>query len=218
MVILQSKKHVFWQALFVTILVFSLGIVIGIYFEQMRVDESNILFYESEIALFDAFALSKLPEAGNFSCDNLVGANLKFADRIYNEARVLEKYDESSKITQSLKSIHRKYDLLRTILWMNVIDVEGECNIDSVVYFYVYDTEDIGVKSEQVVFSRVLRDLKEDKGGELILIPIAVDSEISSLDYLLDVYGVDEFPSILVNEEHLITNISSKEEIEKYLE
>src|SRR3989344_2453173 len=151
MKMLESKKHVFWQALFLTGFFFLLGLLFGVYIEQLRGDNFNTAFYESEVSLYDSLALAKLSEGNLSSCEEFKDALVNFADKIYEEARGLERYDEKTKLTESIKSIHRKYDLLRTLLWINIIDAKAKCGeINSVVYLYIYDTEDIGVKSEQV--------------------------------------------------------------------
>jgi len=59
---MENKKHVFWQAFFLTMLFFFLGLVLGIYLEQTRIDSTNIAFYQSEVSLYDSFALGKLLE------------------------------------------------------------------------------------------------------------------------------------------------------------
>ncbi|MBS3070925.1 hypothetical protein J4407_01330 [Candidatus Pacearchaeota archaeon] len=213
---LSSKKHVFWQALFLTILFFALGFVMGIYLEQLRVNNVNYLFYQSETSLYDSFALGKLPENPSISCDELKNANVDFANQIYDEAKQLEQFDESSKLTESLNTIHRKYDLLRTLLWMNVINMKQKCqntSVNTVVYLYEYNTNEIQKKSEQIVWSRILQDLKKEKGDDVILIPIAVDQEIVSLDYLIKTYDVGEYPAVVINEKYVLYELKTTEEL-----
>jgi|TARA_Y100000310_G_scaffold340430_1_gene436197 hypothetical protein len=214
---LENKKHVFWQAFFLTILFFFLGLVLGVYLEQLRSDDSNILFYQSEVSLYDSFALGKLLENPYVSCDDLIFANVNFADKIYEEAKELERFDSSNKLTDSLKKIHSKYDLLRTLLWMNLIKVKENCgNINTVVYLYSYNAEDIEIKSKQVVWGKILQDLKEEKGNEVILIPIAVDQEITSLNFLTRTYDVMEFPAVILNEETILYDHKTVEELKEY--
>ena len=215
---MESKKHVFWQAFFVTTLFFLIGFVFGIYLEQMRSDDLSATFYQSETSLYDSLALGRLIGDNSTSCAELRKANIDFADKIYNEARELEKYDEKNKLTDSIKSVHRKYDLLRTLLWMNVIDLKKRCgNIDSIVYFYSYGTDSIEIKSKQAVFSNVLGDLKEKRGNDFVLIPIATNQDIQSLSYLLGAYNMGESPAILINEKVAIYELKTVSEIESYL-
>ncbi|HEA46288.1 MAG TPA: hypothetical protein ENH99_00725 [Candidatus Pacearchaeota archaeon] len=217
---LKNKKHVFWQAFFLTLLFFFLGIVLGIYLEQTRADDVNIAFYKSEASLYDSLALGRLIEDASVSCQDFQEASVEFADRIFEEARELEQFDESNKLTGSVKIIHRKYDLLRTLLWMNLISAKETCEseINTIVYLYTYDTNEVSIKSEQTVWSRVLSDLKEEEGNEIILIPIAIDQDVSSLKYLIKRYGVEEFPAVVINEKHIINELISSEELREYLD
>lgn len=216
---LESKKHVFWQAFFLTTLFFFLGLVLGIYLEQTRIDNTNIAFYQSEASLYDSFALGKLLDNPLVSCGDLKMAGVDFANQIYEEARELERFDNSNKLTDSLKTIHRKYDLLRTLLWMNMIEVKENCGkINTVVYLYKYNADDIKIRSKQIVWSRILQDLKNQRGNEVILIPIAADQDIVSLDYLVRTYGVREFPAVVLNEENVFYDHKTVRELEKYLD
>src|SRR3989338_5217056 len=131
---MENKKHVFWQAFFLTTLFFLIGFVFGIYLEQMRSDDLSATFYQSETSLYDSLALGRLIGDNSTSCAELRKTNIDFADKIYNEARELEKYDEKNKLTDSIKSVHRKYDLLGTLLWMNVIELKKRCGIILFLY------------------------------------------------------------------------------------
>lgn len=215
---LENRKHAFWQALFVTILFLLVGFVLGVYLEQIRADNLSVAFYNSEVSLYDSFAITKIAESGLASCGELKDVSTNFADKIYAEAIELEKFDDKNKLTDSMKSIHRKYDLLRTMLWMNVIDVREKCSdINYVIYFYVYDTEDVQIKSEQVVWERALNDLKADEGNEFILIPIAVDQGIESLNYMILKYKIENFPAVLINGEKILYEPKPASELKNYL-
>jgi|TARA_Y100000310_G_scaffold107162_2_gene105603 hypothetical protein len=217
--IFESKKHVFWQAFFLTLLFFFLGLVLGVYLEQTRIDNTNIAFYQSEASLYDSFAIGKLLDNPFVSCEDLEKASIDFANQIYEEARELERFDDSNKITESLKTIHRKYDLLRTLLWMNVIEIKEKCGgINTVVYLYMYDEENLQVRSKQVVWAKILQDLKDERGDDVILIPIAIDQNIVSLDYLVRTYGAREFPAVVINEKEVLYDHKLVEEFDKYLD
>jgi len=215
---LENKKHIFWQALIITITIFIFGMVIGIYFEQIRTDNVNTLFYNSESELFDTISFLSITDLFNVSCDELVKLNIAFADKVYTQALEVDKIDTSNQATDSLKAIHRKYDVLRTILWINILNLKKQCpNVNDIVYLYIYHTEDHQVKSQEIVMSRLLSDLKQKRGNDFILIPIATNSDINSLDYILNQYNITDIPTIFINEKYKITNPQSITEIEKYL-
>ena len=189
------------------------------YLEQTRIDNTNISFYQSEASLYDSFALGKLLDNSLVSCEDLKSASVDFANKIYEEAKELERFDNSNKLTDSLKIIHRKYDLLRTLLWMNVIEIKENCGeINTVVYLYKYEADKIQIKSKQGVWSRILKDLKDERGDNVILIPIAADQDIISLDYLVRTYGIREFPAVILNEKDVFYDHKTVKELEWYLD
>jgi len=215
-------KNVFWQALILTIIVFIVGIFLGITYEGNKLDEINDYYVSSDIFLMDSFALSKLTDIVNtasVNCSVLVNKNIEFADKIYNEAYILEKYEESGKLSETLKVMHRKYDLLRTLLWINFMSIPDKCkkNTSMIIYLYEYQTEDLTKKATNKVWSKILLDLKEEKGSEVILIPIAVDSNLTSLDALLDKFEISSFPTVIINEKEVISELSSVDDLKMYL-
>jgi hypothetical protein len=214
---LESSKHVFWQALLLTLVVFILGMFLGIAYEGNKLNEINDYYDISEISLMDAFALSNL---GSSSCEILINAHLEFADKIYDEAFLLEQYEDSGKITDGLKLAHKKYDLLRTILWIETIKTLDTCegNFSTVIYLYEYETDDLTQKANQKVWSRILFDLKQEKGSEVLLIPIAADSNLVSLNSIIEEREISEFPVVIVNNEHTTYRLNSVEEIKQYLD
>jgi hypothetical protein len=216
---LSDRRHAFWKAFLVAVLIFSLGLVLGVYLEQLRSDESNLSFYNSEVSLYDSYALSSLIDSRSISCNQLNNVIIDFADKIYYESLVLEEYDSANKITESSKIVHRKYDVLRTIYWINVMNLKKKCgDINTVVYLYDYESEDISTVASQITWSRVLKDLKDERGNDFVLIPIAADQEILSLDVLVKDLGVESFPAIVINEKDILYTPVSSQELEKYLD
>jgi len=216
---LRNKKRVFWEALLLTLIIFILGMLIGAGFERGKLDEIEQYYTKSEILFMDLFALNERINSPGETCELLIGSNIKLADNIYEEAFVLEKYEAAGKITEGLKLAHRKYDMLRTYLWMNTIDISEKCKEDfnTVVYLYEYNTDDLAVKATQNVWSRILFDLKQEKGDKIILIPIAVNSNLVSLDALLKDFEISRYPVVIIDEEHVIEEISSVEDLKMHL-
>jgi len=219
MVNLGNSKNVIWEAFLLTIVIFVFGLLLGVAYEENKFEEISEYYIQSEVSLMDAMALNDVVSMKNSSCDVLIDANIEFADRIYEEARLLEKYESSGKITESLKLAHKKYDLLRTFLWITNIKTLDKCSgeFSTIVYLYEYESEDLVQKATQNVWSKILFDLKQEKGKNIILIPIAVDNGLSSLNSLISRFGVSEFPVVIINDKYIITELSSIDEIQKYL-
>jgi hypothetical protein len=216
---LQNKRNVFWEALLMTVAIFIIGMMIGVSFEKNKINEINNYYSESDAVLMDILALQKITELGMLDCSLAAKANLDFADRVYAEADLMSQYDTTQKISDGMDVAHKKYDLLRTFLWINSMKSRQNCQNDFsvVVYLYEYKTEDLSQKAEQEVWSNVLVDLKEQKGGSVILIPIAVDTNVTSLGIMIDKFNITKYPAVIVNDKNIIYDLNSVNDLEKYL-
>jgi len=218
---LENKKRVFWEALILTILIFLLGFLAGLIFENKRVEVIEKYYIQSENSLMDIFALNNFASLNNISCDALITSNINFADRIYNEAKILDEYERTGKITDKMDIQHKKYDIMRTFLWINAIKTSEICSdksIPTIVYIYQFNTDDLTEKATNSVWSKILADLKETRGNEILLIPIATDSNIIALNSILENYDIQQYPVLIIDNKEVIKELSSVEEIEKYFD
>ncbi len=216
---LNNRKRVFWEALLLTVVVFFLGILIGISFESGKVEEIRQYYSYSEASIMDIFASNNLIDVNAVNCNELSQANFEFADRIYEEATLLEKYENSGKITDGMILEHKKYDLLRTLLWINEMKTVETCgrNFNTIVYLYEYQPEDLTKKATQNVWSKILLDLKTQEGSNLLLIPIATDSDLVSLNSAKNQFNITSYPTLVINNERVITKLTTTEELGKEL-
>ena len=219
----ENSKNAFWQALILTVAIFLIGIFIGVAYEGSRLTKVNDYYVLSEISLMDAFALSKLTDVINATdaanCKILIDSGIEFADRIYNEAITLEKYEDSGRLIDTIKLSHKKYDLLRTLLWINFMNIPDTCKKDTsvVIYLYEYNTEDLVKKATNKVWSRILFDLKQQEGKNIILIPIAADNDLISLNSLISRFNISSYPAVIIDEKYVVSEVKSVEDLEKYL-
>ncbi len=215
----MNQKSIFIQALIASALVFIVGFLIGVYFEDSRVEFMKDSFYDSETKMNDFELSSKIIFQSNQSCDTIVEKTVLFADKIYAEALKLEKYDNSNKLTQRFEPLHRRYDLLRTILWKDIIDNKKLCKnkINTVVYFYSYINPSFETKSIQGAMSNYLGDLKNEYEDKIILLPIASDTQLDSLKSLREMYNITQVPVIFVNEKYKFETLESLKDIRRAL-
>lgn len=220
MKLFNSSMHVFWQALIISVIIFNLGIFLGYMLENSRIGKVNQLYAESELNLLDVKIQSEMYDSSAVNCENAIEGNIAFADKVYEEAKILDKFESASRMTDSIRLQHEKYDLLRTLFWLNSMKIKQKCNASyhDVVYFYQYNDATLEIKAEQNVFSRLLGDLKVKYGNSIMLIPIAADNNVSSVSMLLKAYNVTEFPTVLIDEKTKITQLETVKELEKYID
>ncbi len=214
-----NSKNAFWQALVFTLIIFLFGFAFGFFIEQGRTETLELEIINSEINTFDEQLRNRIGEKFDINCEESIESTFRFADRIYLEAQKLEKYDSSNKFKDTLKILHKKYDLLRLLLWTESIELKEKCNnsFHTVVYFFEYDTKSIDVKSKQTFYSRILIDIKEKYPQKVLLIPIASNLELESVNLSLKPFDIKSSPTILIDEKKLVDNIVTFEEIEKFI-
>ncbi len=212
-----NTKHAFWQALIFTIIIFGIGLLMGFFLENSRSDkiESNLL--NSEINLLDQQIRDRGINQFNISCGDTKQSTFLFADKIYDEARQLEEYDSKSKFSDTLKILHKRYDLLRMILWMESIEMKEKCNEDyhTIVYLFDYASDNINTKAEQASISKVLIDIKNKYGNRILLIPIAANLDLESVNLVKEKYNISKAPIIIIDEKTVITELPTFNKLEK---
>jgi len=197
-----NQKSTFWQAFLVAGIIFWIGLLLGISFESWRADKMAQSYSEAEILLLDSIAQTNFVSSNDTDCSIAANSLETFADDVYKKASNLEVYDSNSRLSEEkLKPLHKKYDLLRTILFWNSERLSERCNLsfNRVVYLYNYKYSSAEESANNVVWSKSLETIKERKGSAVILIPIAVDMDISSVDLMLEKYGVKKFPAVIVD-------------------
>lgn len=214
-----NNKHAFWQALVVAVAVFSIGIAAGFFIESYRADTVKLTLLDSEIRVLDEQIRERVLEQGNVSCALAEKSLLAFADRIYGEAQKLEQYDSASKFSKSFVILHRRYDLLRALLWQDSIKHRERClsSFHTVVYLYEYDAQEVEARARQSYYSRMLTEIKARAGDEVLLIPLATNMNLSSVDVLLGSYEVTETPAILIDERYTVTTVITRDELERII-
>ena len=215
----NSQKNVFWQALFVTVLIFGIGIVFGIILEDFRTGKVETLYQNYEISLMDIKLQTDIYSTGNFDCSYAIEENIKLADKIYNESVILDRYEKASTLKNDIVAIHKRYDLLRVNLLLNSIKIKQKCNSTyyDVVYIYLYNTNSLDIQARQNVFSKLLFELKQKKGNEILLIPIAGDNDLSSINIIMNKYKItqENLPAIIINGNKTITKLETIDDLLK---
>ena len=85
------------------------------------------------------------------------------------------------------------------------------------VYFYK-DKPSITEKSAQDTQSDILTELKNRYGRQVMLIPLPIDMEVSTIDIIKESYKIEQAPTILVNEKIKLEGLQSLQEIEDKLD
>lgn len=214
-----SQKWVFLKALIVTLIIFNIGIYLGYMLESSRIENINQWYLEAELEILDQNIQKDALDLMDLDCNSLVEENIKFGDSIFEQALQIQKFEDANRISEEIDFQHKRYDLLRTLFWMNSIRIKEKCSSDyhNVVYFYQYNNPTLEQKGKQKFMSNLLEELKIQYGNKIMLIPIAADNELASVNLLVEKFEITELPVILIDEKVKITDIENVKDFEKYL-
>lgn len=215
-----NEKIVFLYAFLFAVMVFFVGFLIGFSIENFRNNLVYQTYTKSEINLLDVRVqndiLSLFPIK---NCELAISENIKFGDKIYEEAKMLERYESANKLSKSIELEHKKFDLLRTLFWINSIIIKEKCNSSyiNVVYFYKNKEKSLEERAKQAVFSKQLYEIKEEFGNTIMLIPIGTDTNLTSVENMMNYYNITKTPSILINEKIKIEDIIEIEKLKEII-
>jgi len=213
-------RYYFIEALALTIILFVIGFIIGLSIEHNRNLELVEYYSSTEKEIYSIMESLDISNLGQYTCYELTQRNFEIGNRIYAQALIFEEYEESAILTKSyLSQEHRKFDFLRTLFWINSVNIKERCGnnvFDTVVYLYDYQPDKIDDIAKQRVISAVSSQIKSELNDEIILIPIAKNLNISLLDNTLREYEYQNESAFLIINEEEIFLYNQTEDIRKY--
>lgn len=203
-----NQYDAFWKAFAISSAVFMTGIYVGILLDSGRVDAVRAEYTGMDIQTSDArlqnLYYQTLGDTENF-CGPAIEENLAFSEKVYREGLRIDEYEKVNKFAPALIDEKRRYVLLKLQFWLNAIGLKKACNANyvNVVYFYSHYN---GTAQEQVQ-SAVLRNLKEKYGRDMMLIPLPLDMNITTIEAIKKQYGISASPTILIDEKTVLTGL-----------
>jgi len=92
---MAAQKHIFWEALILTIFVFAFGILMGYLLESNRTSRIIEAYQQSDLNLLDIKIQDTIFSLKDFDCELATRETIDFADRVYEEAKLLDRYEGS---------------------------------------------------------------------------------------------------------------------------
>lgn len=213
-------KKVLLKTLALTALIFALGLFVGVSLDNLRLEAVKNRITEIDNLWNDARLLQsyiqRLSDGNSTSyCGFLIEENLKAGDKIYKEGSLVEEYEKTNRFTPTFILEKERYALLDLQFWLNSIDLKKVCNANysNVIYFYSQYNRTV----EQGFQDRVLFELKQNCGPQIIYITFPADMEITTIEVIKNIYNVTEIPAILINESTVLYSPLTLRELEKYV-
>ena len=115
--------------------------------------------------------------------------------------------------------MHKRYDLLRLQLWLDSSRIKTYCEneFNLIIYLYEYDSDDPEKLSLQNLYASITGDLKSNYRENVLLIPIAYNMDLNSLDIILENYNLENQTALIINDKYVITDAITYDEVIQYI-
>ncbi|MFH8132254.1 MAG: hypothetical protein QW321_01455 [Candidatus Aenigmatarchaeota archaeon] len=213
------KVSIHYAPTIFTVLIFLIGLMIGIIVENYRLSSIRKSISESEIRWNDARLLNYyFINLEKNNCDLAFEENLEYNEKIYSYGKVIEQAIEASRFTPELEQEWRRYTLLQVQFLFGSIELKEKCNLDYSIVIHLFKKKNLTSEEEinNKLQSAILLDLKEKCGRKMMLVPLTADVDLLVVDYIVKRFNVTTYPSVIIDEK-VFQGLTPKEELEKYL-
>ncbi len=218
----ETDHLIFWQAAVISIVVFLLGLFVGVMFENQRTEATTSMISDLtfDFSNIKQMTLYYQQMSDKSYCESAIEQNLKFANDNLKKGREIEKYEGANVLIKTLESKKKEYISLKVDFFLNTLILKEKCNTtqDIILYFYSDKTTNKDIIAQQGVQSRILTDLTDKQRNMLILVPLAADLNNSVVEILLNSHNITQMPSLLINNKIVLSGLQTEAKINSYLQ
>lgn len=212
----DKMRRVYIQAGILSLFVFLIGIMIGVWIDNMRLGSIRDALSEADINSYDARLLnSYLQRFGEEYCNVALEQNLVYNDKIYEEGKKIEDKINANIFTPEVEQEWRRYTLLQTQFWLNSVELKEKCGFDyhTVVHLFRQKNATTAEEINNKVQSSILLDIKEKCGNKVMLIPITVDTDLIVVDAIVKQFSVSEYPAVIIDENFVFQGVTTEDKL-----
>lgn len=182
-----------------TLVIFILGIIFGIWLGQDRVSEleqtTNELRLSIETAELQFSLLDVLsPE---ITCNYLSTATDELGKKSDELASEVDRYESSQKITEKeFLNLKQEYTVTLIRDWIAVEKIKEICNGNYSTILYFYSNDNCGRCKDQGI---VLTYIKDTFDGDVMIFSLDTGLDMAIVNTLRDSFHVTGYPSVVIN-------------------
>ena len=183
----------------ITTFIFVTGIIFGLWIGTERVGELDRTIQELEASVKSAelqlMFFDVMEE--EISCEYLLKRRWAISEEAEKLGKEVERFEASMKLDEeSFYDLKERYTLSLLRSWLGVERIKNACDADFVTVVYFYSNLYCGKCEEQGI---ILSYYKEKLGNDLLVYSIDSDLNLEIVEMLKDVYGVNQYPFLVIN-------------------
>ena len=196
----KLKIRIYAITMFLTIIIFSLGLTLGILLNQVQssvIEDAIIKMRESTDSFDLQFLFLDVFKEGNITCKFMNYQLTQLGREAAEIGTILETYVSSRNLGEEFKDLKRTYTLTIIRDWLMMEKVKQKCggNYSTVLYFYADDKNCPACESQ----ADILGYYKKLLGDELMVFALDSELNITIVDALGSSYGIMKYPTLVVD-------------------
>ena len=207
---LSTKKYLL--AFILTLLIFSGGIVFGIFVENLRVEDAKQLALSEKVSLRSLQLQQNYIESGLADCEALNTVLEANIDELGRKMNTVIKYEKKSLFSQEELDLELRDYFLTEIQFLFISqEIDTKCTKDNVKVLYFYDENSLDSQGT------VLDYLKKIFGSRLLVFSFnSAFYQEPMINVLITTYGITQFPAVVV-ENKKMEGLTTVEELLKVI-
>ena len=190
----STKKYLL--ALILTIIIFTLGIFLGILFEDLRLSDSERLILEEKANLRSLQIQEKYIDSGIADCNTLNKILESNLDELTKKMGRVISYKNNAVFSQDKFHLQLQDYFLTEIQFLLLSqDIDKKCSQDTLKIIFFYDENQFDTQGS------ILDYVKKIFGSQLLI--FSFDSNFKQepmIDVLLSSYKIKQFPSLVIDD------------------
>ncbi len=218
---MANKVNVYSKPFVITVFIFLVGVMIGIWIDTIRTGSVENSIKESEIMWEDTRLLNMyINTISEDECNIAFEENLAYNSRIYEYGKDIEKKIDANTFTPHVKEEWRKYNLLQFQFWLNSDELKEKCgyNYSNVIYLSRKDDISNSEEIDNKLQSSMMMNLKENCGRSMMLIPLTADIELETVNLLVRQHNITDYPAVIIDNEHVFQGVTQSDVLEEYMD
>jgi len=199
----------------ITVLIFGLGLVLGILLDDYRYKVVEDVNMEQEIKYLSLQSqylyLNSFDSYNN--CPVLSGALKNTVEDLSNSLSQVVASEEGKKISDARKNlIMRRYLLDNLRYWLLAKESKDKCNLDIVPILYFYSSDCSSCPNQ----GTILTYFKKLFGEQVLVFPINLDfrNQETMVDIVLEQFNITKYPTIVIDNKKY-EGVVMKEQLQK---
>jgi hypothetical protein len=204
----STKKYLL--AFFLTVAIFVIGILIGMWFENLRLAESEQVILDEKVSLRSLQLQQKYIDLGLADCGALNQLLQTNIDELGKKVAEVISYERRAFFTQTDFNLQlRDYFLTELQYLFLAQEIEQTCDQNSVKIVYFYDENEFDTQGD------ILSYVKKLFGSRVLVFSFNANfNQEPMIPILINSYDIVQYPSVVIEEKVLQGHTSVEEVID----